>query len=806
MTKAELYPYQRVAAEFMKRNNRSGLFLDMGLGKASDDEAVIPTPAGFKKVKDIQKDDYLFDRKGNPTKVLAVYKHTNKKAYRVTLKDGRSFICCDEHIIPYYGYSDAKTISNKTLGDMLGDYKITTSQGYTKYKYRIPKNEPVQWGSNDHIIPPYAMGILIGDGFLRGTSLSISNNEPDVVYKLADVLNIPHSNIRHPKNNYTWAYTNHNNAKIVRDELRRLKLWGKGSREKFIPDSYLIDSPANQRELLKGLIDSDGCVNISHKGAIHYTYSTMNQHLAEQIQSLCLSLGYGVSVNPYVYEDELHDISIRIFTDEVIASSEKHLSKLDKGSYKSIQDKMTPIIDIQEVPPRNMTCFTVDNDEHLYLINDYIVTHNTLIALTALSELAQEGKLYGHILIISPKRIAINTWPDEINKWDHVKGARYEVLAGITKKKRDTILAGVRTAKPTIYIINRELIPKLVEDFPGNQWPFLNVVIDEAQSFKSYKAKGFKALKSIAPYTHRFIELTGTPAPNGLMDIWALIHLLDGGQRLGPNITAYRNAHFNPGRTTPEGYPYEWILKDGHDQVIHDSIKDLVISMTKDDYLTMPPITHNVIDLRMTKSERAVYNQLKKDKVLPLLDGDEINASNAAVLSGALFQLSNGAIYADDTRSDIVELHEHKVNALEEIIDGSNGQPILCFYWFKHDILRLKQKYPDAEVFGESKDQMTRWNAGEIPLLFAHPASAGHGLNFQYGGHIMVFFCVPNSLELYQQSVARLYRNGQKHPVIVHYLRMENTVEEKFITALIRKEDVQNALIDAVKVTVPVDP
>lgn len=376
------------------------------------------------------------------------------------------------------------------------------------------------------------------------------------------------------------------------------------------------------------------------------------------------------------------------------------------------------------------------------------------------------------------------------------------MLAGLTKKKRDEKIKNIKTAPPTIYIINRELIPKLVDDFPGDKWPFLNVVIDEAQSFKSYNAKGFKALKSIAPYTHRFIELTGTPAPNGLMDIWSLIYLLDGGQRLGPNITAYRNRHFNPGRLTPEGYPYEWLLKDGHDQVIHNAIKDVAISMTKDDYLTMPPITHNVIELEMTKKERTVYNQLKKDKVLPLVDGSEIEASNAAVLAGALFQLSNGAIYADEERRDIIELHEHKVNALGEIIDGSNSEPILCFYWFKHDLTRLKARYPDAEVFGEGDDadQMARWNNGDIPLLLAHPASAGHGLNFQYGGHILVFFCVPTSLELYLQSIARLYRNGQKHPVIVHYLKVKGTVEDRFIQTLIKKEGVQNALIDAVKV------
>lgn len=423
----------------------------------------------------------------------------------------------------------------------------------------------------------------------------------------------------------------------------------------------------------------------------------------------------------------------------------------------------------------------------------------TLITLTALVELAQENRLHGHILVIAPKRIAINTWPDEITKWDHTKHGRFTLLSGLTKKKRDKALDNVQTDPPTIYIINRDLIPKLVERFPGETWPFLNVVIDEAQSFKGYGTKGFKALQSIAPYTHRWIELTGSPSPNGLMDIWALIYLLDGGQRLGHNITAYRNQHFLPGRRTPEGYPYEWILIDGHEQYIHHAIKDVAVSMMKKDYLDMPPLTHNVIELEMTKQEREIYNQLKKDKVLPLINGEAIEAVNAAVLSGALLQLSNGAIYADDEKKEIIELHDHKIKALEEIVEGSNGQPILCFYWFTHDRLRLEKHFPNAEVFSGEPEQLKRWNNKEIPLLFAQPQSAGHGLNFQYGSHILVFFVVPRSLELYEQCIGRLYRNGQTEAVVVHYLKMRGTVEDQVITTIMDKQLTQQALIDAVK-------
>lgn len=426
----------------------------------------------------------------------------------------------------------------------------------------------------------------------------------------------------------------------------------------------------------------------------------------------------------------------------------------------------------------------------------------TLVALTALTELAQANRLHGHILVIAPKRIAINTWTDEITKWSHTKNARFVLLSGLKKKDRDDLLDEVTSSPPTIYIINRELVPKLVDRFPGKKFPFLNVIIDEAQSFKNPSSVGFKKLKSIAPYTHRWVELTGTPSPNGIMDIWALIYLIDGGQRLGKYISHYRENHFHPGRRTPEGYPYEWILKHGHEQFIHKRIKDVAISMTKVDYLDMPEIKYNTIELEMTKAERKIYNQLKKDMILPLIDGDAIEASNAAVLSGILLQLANGAVYRDETHKEIIRLHDHKLEALDEIIDGSNGQSILCFYWFKHDLIRLREKFPEGEVFTGLPEQLFRWNNREIPLLFAQPMSAGHGLNFQHGGHILVFFSAPRSLELYEQSIARLHRNGQKESVIIHHLKMRGTVEDQVVSNLLDKKQIQDSLIDAVKANI----
>lgn len=802
---ATLYNYQRAAVNFIKQRNRVGLFLDIGLGKAIDNETIIPTPDGNKKVGEIKVGDYLYDRKGKPTKVLAVYPHKNKRAFKVTLKDGRSFIACNEHLIPYYQWNDTSKIRVKPLGDMLDDY---VSGERKQKKYQIPQNQAVQFDERHHIIHPYVMGVFLGSGAMTEVSLCVTTSQPDVIQKIAKLMDIPENHITkvYDSNNehkFRTYFTHHENAERVKIELHRLGLRGLLGKDKFIPKSYLYDSKQNRMELLKGLMDSNGYIT---KTGIHssvYKYKTTSEQLANDVKSLVLSLGFGFTLTrEQTIPNEKHNrkYHVTIFTPELIVSSKRHMEKAKTHKYKGKRHEYTAIVGIQEVEPRDMTCFTVDNDEQLFLINDYIVTHNTLITLTALVELAQEGRLFGHVLVIAPKRIAINTWPDEIEKWAHSNGARFQVLAGLTKKKRDAILDTVKESPPTIYIINRELVPKLVERFPGEQWAFMNVIIDEAQSFKGYNTKGFKALKSIAPYTHRWIELTGSPSPNGLMDIWALIYLLDGGQRLGHNITAYRKRHFIPGRRTPEGYPYEWIIKDGHDQIIHQSIQDVAISMMKKDYLTnLPDLIHNPIELEMTESERAVYNHLRKEKILPLVDGEVIEASNAAVLSGALLQLSNGAIYANEEKKEIIELHQHKLDALEEIVEGSNGQPILCFYWYKHDILRLKKRFPNAEVFNGDPEQLARWNRKEIPLLFAQPQSAGHGLNFQYGGHILVFFVVPTSLELYEQTIGRLYRNGQTETVIVHYLKMRGTVEDRIISRLIEKQYTQQALIDAVK-------
>lgn len=424
----------------------------------------------------------------------------------------------------------------------------------------------------------------------------------------------------------------------------------------------------------------------------------------------------------------------------------------------------------------------------------------TVITLTALSELGQEGLLNGHVLIIAPKKIAMNTWPSEIEKWEHTRNAKYTVLSGLTKKKRDIELKQVFKKPAQFYFVNPELTKALVQMF-GKHWPFKTVIIDEVQTFKSYSSQRFKALKTVRPYINRVVALTGTPAPNSLMDLWPQITLLDGGRRLGRNISMYRDTFFNPGRRTPEGFPYEWLLKPDAEEAIYNKIDDIVISMKAQDYLNVPSITFNNVEVTMTSSERKVYQEMKKEKVLPLVDGTTITSKNAATLSAHLLQLANGAIYMDSVSKNIAELHKQKIEALEQIIDSSQGSPILVYYWFQHDLKRIMEYFgEDVTEFDGSKEHIEQWNNQNIPVMLAHPASAGYGLNLQEGGHILVWFSLPNgNLGLYQQANARLHRQGQKNPVIVHHILTKGTVDTGMLASMGKKERNQERLIDAVK-------
>lgn len=391
------------------------------------------------------------------------------------------------------------------------------------------------------------------------------------------------------------------------------------------------------------------------------------------------------------------------------------------------------------------------------------------------------------VLVIAPLRVARDTWPSEIKKWEHLKGLSYSVAVGTEKERIDALMT-----RSTMYIINRENVDWLVNK-SGIPFDFDMVVIDELSSFKFYGAKRFKSLLKVRPTVKRIVGLTGTPSSNGLMDLWAEFRILDLGQRLGRYITHYRNTYFTPDKRNAQ-IVFSYKPLPGAEDKIYSQISDITISMKSIDYLKMPECIVNEVAVSLNEKEWNIYSKFKDDMVTKLGD-EEIDAVNAAVLSGKLLQMANGAVYDSENKTHII--HDKKLDALEDLIEGANGKPVLVAYWFKHDLERIKNRFSVRQIKA-SKD-IEDWNDGNIPIAVIHPASAGHGLNLQSGGSTLIWFGLTWSLELYQQTNARLYRQGQNETVIIHHIITKGTIDEDVMTALTKKEETQASLIDAVK-------
>ena len=439
------------------------------------------------------------------------------------------------------------------------------------------------------------------------------------------------------------------------------------------------------------------------------------------------------------------------------------------------------------------------HDYQAYAI-DYIETHpvaavlldmglgKTVISLTAIADLLFDSFVAHRVLVIAPLRVARDTWPAEIGKWSHLQHLTYTVAVGTAKERRAALMQSA-----DITIINRENLSWLIED-SGFPFDYDTVIVDELSSFKNHQSKRFKALLRVRPTVKRIIGLTGTPSSNGLMDLWAEFRLLDMGQRLGRFITQYRNAYFMPNKRNGE-IIYSYKPMPYAEDAIYCKISDMTISMKSTDHLKMPELVSSRYEVKLSEAEAQRYDDLKQELILQLPEG-EVTAANAASLTGKLVQLANGAIYSDD--GDTVEFHDRKLDALEDIIEAANGKPLLVAYWFKHDLQRIKQRFEVREI--KSSKDIADWNKGDIPVAVIHPASAGHGLNLQAGGSTLIWFGLTWSLELYQQTNARLWRQGQNAgTVVIQHIITKGTIDERILKALSLKELTQNALIDAVK-------
>ena len=412
----------------------------------------------------------------------------------------------------------------------------------------------------------------------------------------------------------------------------------------------------------------------------------------------------------------------------------------------------------------------------------------TSITLDAINELMYHRFAVNRVLVIAPKKVAEATWQAEGQKWDEFKSLRFSTVLG-TPKQREAALA----TPADIYVTNRDNTAWIVERY-GAKWPFDCVVLDESSSFKSHQAQRWKKLKAVRKYINRVIELTGTPASQGYLDLWPQVFLLDGGQRLGKTITSYRDAFFVPDQRNRTQI-FSWKLREGAKEQIDGVLADLCISMRSEDYIKLPDLIENDIQVALDPKADKAYRQMERDSFMELGDS-VVDAGTAAVLTNKLLQLANGAVYDEDKK--VVHIHDCKIEALQELIEGLQGEPALVFYNYQHDRDRILKAIHGAVVF-EGDVEATRWNSGEIKVLLAHPASCAYGLNLQAGGRHVVWFGLQWSLELVQQANARLHRQGQDHPVVVHRLIVQGTVDEAVVGALNSKDRVQEALLTALR-------
>lgn len=421
----------------------------------------------------------------------------------------------------------------------------------------------------------------------------------------------------------------------------------------------------------------------------------------------------------------------------------------------------------------------------------------TIVSLIAIKLLIYDLFAVSKVLVVAPLRVARDTWPMEVKKWDEVSDLRTAVMVGSAKERIRALMTDA-----DVYIVNRENLKWLVDYLEDHHipWPFDMVVVDELSSFKNGRSQRWKALRSVFPFVKRIVGLTGTPASNSLMDLWAEVCVIDGGKRLGRFITQYRNTYFRPAAMNPyTGVVYDYELLPGAEEKIYEKLSDITISMKAKDYLKMPEavsVTHEVV---MDTHERAQYDRLRKD-LTATIDGVDVTASNAAVLTGKLLQMANGALYSDD--GEALQIHDRKLDMLCDLVEQANGQPVLVAYWFQHDHERIRKRltkegYAPRDL--KTSQDLADWNAGKIPVALISPASAGHGLNLQDGGHILIWFSLIWSLEMYQQTNHRLDRQGQKSVVTIHHIVCKDTVDEDVNMALKMKDLTQEKLIAAVK-------
>lgn len=798
LTANDLHGYQVTCIEHMLQCDTPMLWVDMGLGKQQPNSEPVLTPDGWRPMGSLRPGDQVIGSNGAPCTVLAVFPQGESGVLRVTFSDGSWTRAGREHL--WY----VETPVQRKRG--LRGYVRTTQQlldaglhdAAGNRRFHIPLVQPVQHPEAELPVEPYLLGVILGDGCIKPSGAVAITSDAGIVQAW------PGRVEAHPS---PGILTKHFGTAVLGPALRALGLTGKRSWEKHVPAEYLSASIAQRLALLQGLLDTDGSP-ITDGGV---EFCSTAEPLVDAVIELTQSLG-GVARNK----------SSRVTHHQ---NGEGRLSWRVNVKLPAVFDpfrlprKLAVWVRPSKYPPARLiesieadgreasTCILVDAPDHLYVTRNHIVTHNTVSTLTALVERKGQMRNWG-TLIVAPLRVCQQVWRQEAQKWSHVKGRlTFSLLTGPKEERQRALFT-----RADVYLINYEGLPWLLSELEhrwlrhGLYLPFNAVIWDEVSKMKNTRMRqgverGKSAIK-ILPYCHSAGGLTGTPASNGLLDLFGQYLVVDRGARLGTSFEAYQNRFFY--QSDRNGYKYQ--LLPGGEQAVRDLIGDITISMAADDYLQLPPYVFNDVELELPPKHVKAYKQMEKEFLLAFESGKELEIFNEASLSNRCLQFANGACYTAPGSPHWEMLHDVKLEALADVIEEAAGKPVLVAYQFQHDAQRILKRFPFAVQIGahireaEFNTLCNRWNAGQIPLLIGHPASIGHGLNIQAGSNMAVWFGLTWSLDLYDQLNARLRRQGQTADrVLITRLLVKGTLDEAVRLALASKAASEGDMRAAVK-------